>query len=115
MAQYPEVKPIRVTDVVLYELAPDGKWTPVSRAGSERLTVGLRALTVFEVREVQQLEQAEPRFDLILKHAVKSVQAGADVLDLAAIPYLHYTTLAGVAFQRSCTGADPFFVAPAES
>lgn len=114
MSQYPEVKPIRVTDVVLYELAPDGKWTPVPRAG-ERLTVGLRPLTVFEVREVQQLEDAEPRFDLILKHAVKSVQVGAELLDLAAIPYLHYTTLAGVAFQRSCTGADPFFVAPAAS
>jgi len=114
MASLPEIHPLTTDDVVLYELQPGGKWTAVRSAG-ERITVGLRTLSVTRVREVHACEGDEQRFDQILVAAVASVQHGSRVLTLDSVPYLHHASLAGVAFQRSVTGADPFFVAPAES
>lgn len=110
----PEIKAIRTNDVVLYELTPEAEWKPVRKAG-DRLTVGLKALDVFKAREVRLAADDDAKVDMVIKYTVASVQEGTDILDVSAIPANHYATLASVAFQRSVTGADPFFVAPAES
>ncbi len=111
----PEIVPIRTNDVVLFELRPGGQWVAVRAPHPTRITVGLRTLDVFKVREVRAVEGDEARIDRVLSEAVASVQCGADVLTIAAVPFVYLASLSALAFTRSVTGADPFFVAPAGS
>ena len=113
----PEIRPIRTTDRVVYELTPGTdayEWTPVRKTGA-RLTAIVRPLSFLEVRECSLLDDAQTRLDRILDLGFVSASHEGSTLPVDAIPYSHRAALSFRIFELSAVGADPFGGAPAES
>ena len=113
----PEIRPIRTSDRVVYELTPGidaYEWLPVRKTGA-RLTAIVRPLSFLEVRECSAIEDAQARLDRILELGFVSASHEGSTLSVDAIPYAHRAALSFRIFELSAVGADPFGVPPAES